>query len=491
MTSYWNPRRLLDVYPQESQFTCVGTTLEGLRCRQSFLRNIHKAEADRLLDLLPLPEEFRAHPNELLPTLRHLAWLTLCPRWHQNGAKCQADAVAARWLRIITSSTPAPTTYTYGSYQAPTTFPLSPPRSPLLYHPPVYAAAPLSQTYHTYPPMAPASIPYNYPPAVLQPASALSSNQESPRTAPINGYGGSGASIVPQVTSSIQTTNQDGSTRIDINISVVLDQPLQTNTAGRAPEVVPATSSLSSQDNLRSEISSDYPRSTTASTHSRLSSSSVSSRAITLRALQDILARLESLERQAARSTSWGSSASHRSSRSPLGASRSPNRDPRSPVDSTMSDLHRPPPPIGDAHLYFSPPRSPAPRPHVGSLSISTDSRSASSVVGINTPSSSGSSTPAVLPPPNAPAAPAVLVPAPATPPAAVQRRPVTTCNVCYDDLHSPTDAVWCRGTCGQNVCLHCMNTWIETLALGGRSITCPHWYIPSCCSTVAKLLIP
>jgi hypothetical protein len=71
----WNARQLLDVYPQEPYFTCVGTTLKGLRCRQSFLKNVHKAEADRLLDLLPPPEHFRSNPSELLPTLRHHLFL--------------------------------------------------------------------------------------------------------------------------------------------------------------------------------------------------------------------------------------------------------------------------------------------------------------------------------------------------------------------------------------------------------------------------------
>jgi hypothetical protein len=73
----WNPRQLLDVYPQQSGFTCVGTTREGRRCRQSFLKNVHRAEADRLLDLLPIPEQSRSNYNNFYPTLRQLAWLTL------------------------------------------------------------------------------------------------------------------------------------------------------------------------------------------------------------------------------------------------------------------------------------------------------------------------------------------------------------------------------------------------------------------------------
>lgn len=104
--AHWDPRQVLDVYPQQAGFTCIGTTTKGLRCRQSFLKNSHKAQADRLLHLLPSPEQFTSHPNELFRTLRHIAWLSLCPRWHQNGARCQADTVAARWLQIIIVSVP-------------------------------------------------------------------------------------------------------------------------------------------------------------------------------------------------------------------------------------------------------------------------------------------------------------------------------------------------------------------------------------------------
>ncbi len=75
--AHWDPHYLLDVYPQQSGFTCVGTTREGRRCGQSLLKNIHRAEADRILHLLPAPEVFTSSYNDLYPTLRHLAWLTL------------------------------------------------------------------------------------------------------------------------------------------------------------------------------------------------------------------------------------------------------------------------------------------------------------------------------------------------------------------------------------------------------------------------------
>ncbi|PMD36670.1 hypothetical protein L207DRAFT_568885 [Hyaloscypha variabilis F] len=478
----WNARQLLDVYPQEPYFTCVGTTLKGLRCRQSFLKNVHKAEADRLLDLLPPPEHFRSNPSELLPTLRHLAWLTLCPRWHQNGARCQADAVASKWLQIISSSTPSTTTYTYGGYQAPSMFPISPPQTPPPPQPTSYAAAPPSNTYYTYPypTAAPISVPYSNPPAIspvsvrysnpvatLQPSPPLSHNQGA-----LGASFQRGVNVLPHVSSSVQTTNAHGSTRIDINITVVLDQDVPSNTTHRAPGNAPVTSSVSSGANSRSRTAAGNPRSSQSSTHSGSSSSSVPSRTITTRDVQEIISRLVSLERQAARFQNRSHSASSRSSRSTFTASSRSANDPRSPIGSTISeDL---PPPVENPYLFFSPPRSPAPASYAGSLSISTDSEPASSVVDINTPSSSGSSTP-IIPPLIIPAVPAVVVPGPAIPPAAVQRRPITastTCYVCYEHFQSPADTVWCRGTCGQNLCLGCFDGWIESR--NGLDITCP-----------------
>ncbi|KAE9379010.1 hypothetical protein N431DRAFT_553320 [Stipitochalara longipes BDJ] len=474
MASYWNPRQLLDVYPQQPHFTCVGTTLRGPRCRQSFLKNIHKAEADRLLDLLPPPEQFRSHPSELFPTLRHIAWLTLCPRWHQNGARCQADAVAAKWLQIISSSTSTTTTYTYGGFQAPTTFPLSPPQSPLPAHRTFDAAVPSSQTYYTYPAAASASIPYSSPPAVLPLSPPLSPSQGIPGAAAQNGNGASNANILPQISSSIRTTDRDGSTRIDISITVVRDQPTPSHPTGRGSRSVSTTAFVSNQVHPRIQTPSLYPRSSQASTHSTSSSSLANSRIMITRDVQDILSRLESLERQAVQFQNGISPVSSRASRQSFVASSRSFNDPRSPIGSAMSDLYLPPP-IGNPELYFSPPRSPAPTPHTGSLSISTDSESTSSVVIVNTPASSRSSTPVILSATVTPAATAIGVLGLATPQAGVQRRPITTsttCYVCDDHFQSPSDAVWCRGTCGQNLCFHCFDRWIETQ--DGLSITCP-----------------
>jgi hypothetical protein len=99
------------------------------------------------------------------------------------------------------------------------------------------------------------------------------------------------------------------------------------------------------------------------------------------------------------------------------------------------------------------------------------------SVSAVNTPSSSGSSTPVNLSLPATPDALPVGVPGPPAPQRGVQRRPITatTCYICYDPFQSLADAVWCRGTCGQNVCVYCFDEWIDSR--NEHSITCPFWY--------------
>ena len=93
-----------DVHPDEAGFICVGTTRRGLRCRQSFIARSDLREASRVLDSLLDHEQLYTDPTVLLPTLKRLASLTLCPRWHRYdrpGERSQAGAVAVRWLRDI------------------------------------------------------------------------------------------------------------------------------------------------------------------------------------------------------------------------------------------------------------------------------------------------------------------------------------------------------------------------------------------------------
>ncbi|KAG4430915.1 hypothetical protein IFR05_013607 [Cadophora sp. M221] len=70
----WNPRAILDVYPEAPGFTCVGTTKKGLRCRNSFIRHQYLVQASEILDSLSRVSIGRAdvlYINFLLPTITH------------------------------------------------------------------------------------------------------------------------------------------------------------------------------------------------------------------------------------------------------------------------------------------------------------------------------------------------------------------------------------------------------------------------------------
>lgn len=100
MAPSWDPERVLDVYPQVDGFHCVGTTLQGLRCRQSFISREYRRRATAKLDVLPELTQCRIGHVALLADLYDIAWYTLCPRWHQTK-KPQADIISQRWLQTI------------------------------------------------------------------------------------------------------------------------------------------------------------------------------------------------------------------------------------------------------------------------------------------------------------------------------------------------------------------------------------------------------
>jgi hypothetical protein len=101
MSRIWDPRTALDLHPDQPGFICSGITQRGLRCRQSFIANRDKAEASDILDELLTNDDVFDNPHRLLPILRNLAKLTLCPRWHRAGHRSQVDTVASKWLSII------------------------------------------------------------------------------------------------------------------------------------------------------------------------------------------------------------------------------------------------------------------------------------------------------------------------------------------------------------------------------------------------------
>jgi hypothetical protein len=459
----WDPRQILDVYPQRSDFTCVGTTREGRRCRQSFLKNVHRAEANRLLDILPPPGHFASNSSQLYPTLRHLAWLTLCPRWHQNGPRCQADAVASKWLRKITDSVPGAATY--AGYPVPSFLPLSSPQSPVPNIRTIDGAPPSLQAHNTHP-------------ATLPPLPQLSPTQHS--SSSTVRYADQVLTTVnspSEVSSSIQTATRNGSIRIELNVTIVLEQHGQANAARRSSNNLAAISPASN-DAPRRPASSTSGSSSQVSSHSGSLSSSTTNQSITYLDVQTILARLESLERQAAQIINSGRSGSSRSSRTSYGGFNRSLTDPRSSVASTISDLYLPPP-VGHPEFFFSPPRSPPPIPHAGSLSISSDSEPTSPVLAFNTPSSSDSSTPVVSSRPSMPSNEILRPPGPSSVQAIAQRQPIapdTECGICLEPILRAEDAVWCRGTCGQNLHTECFDEWRPYR--NGNPVLCTYWFV-------------
>lgn len=96
----------MDIYHDGMDFTCVGVTRQGRRCRQSFIANRDRQEANQMLDSFQQSiydyRDFGTYPSALFSRLKSLANLTLCPRWHRfdrPGERSQADSVAIRWLR--------------------------------------------------------------------------------------------------------------------------------------------------------------------------------------------------------------------------------------------------------------------------------------------------------------------------------------------------------------------------------------------------------
>ena len=94
---FWDARQLLDCYPLVGEFECTGITAEGARCRQTFIDR--KSESDNILSTISSSNiVLQGLNNNMQAQLRHLAELTLCPRWHRDR---QVNAVYLRWVRAI------------------------------------------------------------------------------------------------------------------------------------------------------------------------------------------------------------------------------------------------------------------------------------------------------------------------------------------------------------------------------------------------------
>ncbi|KAF8864824.1 hypothetical protein BDZ45DRAFT_684805 [Acephala macrosclerotiorum] len=99
MPYYWDFRTILDVDP-ETDRTCVGTTAQGLGCRNP-INIADRGTAGRLLDQMDRSKSLKSSIDHL----ETLAELLLCKHRHNNHKSfaylSQVDEVSARWIIIV------------------------------------------------------------------------------------------------------------------------------------------------------------------------------------------------------------------------------------------------------------------------------------------------------------------------------------------------------------------------------------------------------
>lgn len=95
MTTYWNFRQILNIYPESDGFTCVAARGdESTRCpnKRPLLSDLDLAEAGKLLDSMDNCENLKASYEYLLD----LAHLTLCVEHSESGLR-QIAQISGRW----------------------------------------------------------------------------------------------------------------------------------------------------------------------------------------------------------------------------------------------------------------------------------------------------------------------------------------------------------------------------------------------------------
>ncbi|KAK2629639.1 hypothetical protein QTJ16_000459 [Diplocarpon rosae] len=113
MTTFWNPRSVLDINPSEKDFCCTavitskskhGIPQDGpRRCQQHFLKSESKEKAGSMLDALGRVDVVVADSvgEDVAKILVRIAELTMCPQLHQKPGRSQADQVGKKWLRLV------------------------------------------------------------------------------------------------------------------------------------------------------------------------------------------------------------------------------------------------------------------------------------------------------------------------------------------------------------------------------------------------------
>ena len=94
--AFWNPPQVLDLYPSPTASSCSGITQRDARCKQPIFSN-----SDRSKTVMILRDMAYTQPDLIsLQTFEHLAYLTLCPRWHRRPGYDQTCEVAVRFKRL-------------------------------------------------------------------------------------------------------------------------------------------------------------------------------------------------------------------------------------------------------------------------------------------------------------------------------------------------------------------------------------------------------
>ncbi|KAH7418332.1 hypothetical protein BKA64DRAFT_654182 [Cadophora sp. MPI-SDFR-AT-0126] len=511
--SLWNPRLVLDVYPEEPDFTCVGTTQKGLRCRNSFIRREYLLRAGVILDALSEISLVQHMTDEarLLAILRTISWLTLCPRWHQkSGRHGQTGTVTHKWLRIIQSEAEQqrlirPLRSVTTSSNSTSLGPISPPPTPSSHSPPSRtrrSAAPSPETNRSSAsprqPISPTMTSSSWSPSV---GSSIHSNGPA-SSPPSHTTSTSSRSLSAQ--SSARPTREhgpvagvaiSGSVRAarDINLNVTINNS-QIDQAHPYPsrnsrDSGPAPSTPSRGIQTRTPPPSP-PASTSRSASSISSgfSTLVDISSITRNDIQVLLNRIESLETRLLQANNRSSSRSSRASDVSSGPVR------HTPSSRASSNISFPsiPQPISPT-WYFPSSTQPPPSVPAGPLSISSDSSTSPAIITppsssssshssaspvILTPTSSSISTP-LHHPPSPPSLPVTSTWSIRTQPgeSSIRPRTNTSCYMCRQPTTHNTTA-HCRSGCDKTYCALCIGEWISSQLDADRGPSCPFWYV-------------
>ena len=494
MAALWDPRALLDIYPEHAGFTCVGTTKQGRRCRQKMISHTSLREARNILHVLQQQDIFQHNFSDLVyPKLHRLAVVTLCPLWHRNDrptAKSQADEVTLKWVNIVDR-------YIYdGLYSQQTPAQILPPTAL------PSAILTISSNATGQPAAEPATHNHTHhvlnPSLLPTPAHSQNQAQITASNTPIaieNPHQQTQAAMLAQallsnpplqaILTEILNIVIQSSTNHHHHSHDLLTPSTPPPSGPTLPQPTPQTDSIITWLNTDVQATSapstpSVPRPSTPVSEiftptSTLSQLTPPSSLYTASTLSMAAAGPVPLFPSPPESI-WSMGPPTETSNAPSIISEISSRSPTPSLPE--EDLaHEPSPASPDEHPtssineLASEPAAPviaaptaalaapqATQPHNITNSNTSPSATASStavVTAVPSPSGSHSSTHSLSP---------------------VIRKPLTDCPVCFLPITDASDAVWCRGSCGQNMCYGCFLLWINQLLDQGRQVACGYW---------------